>query len=192
MAPADEAELKHMTATAVAYDEGPSALRYPRGEGVGVELPAHGEILPLGQGRVVSEGSAVAIVSIGTRLAASLEAAELLAARGLSATVADARFMKPLDQDLIRRLAQNHEVLITVEEGAPGGFGAQVLQFLAHEGLLDGGLKVRTLALPDRYIEHDTQAQQLIEAGLTAHDIAATALSALGKDSRSLTEPARA
>lgn len=192
MAPADEAELKHMTATMMGYDQGPSAMRYPRGDGVGVELPARGEIIEIGKGRVMSEGSAVAVLSIGTRLAASLEAAELLAARGLSTTVADARFMKPLDEDLVRRLAQNHEVLITVEEGAPGGFGAQVLQFLAGEGLLDGGLKVRTLALPDRYIEHDTQTQQLIEAGLTARDIAASALTALGKDVQSLTEPARA
>lgn len=192
MAPADEAELKHMTATLMNYDEGPSAMRYPRGEGVGVELPASGDILQIGKGRIITEGSTVAVLSIGTRLAASLEAGELLAARGLSTTVADARFMKPLDEDLVRRLAQNHEVLITVEEGAPGGFGAQVLQFLAREGLLDGGLKVRTLSLPDRYIEHDSQAQQLIEAGLTAHDIAATALTTLGRDAQSLNEPARA
>ena len=192
MAPADEAELKHMTATIAAYDEGPSAMRYPRGEGVGVELPAKGEILQIGKGRVMTEGSAVAVLSIGTRLAASLEAAEMLAARGLSTTVADARFMKPLDEDLVKRLAHNHEVLITVEEGAPGGFGAQVLQFLAREGLLDGGLKVRTLTLPDRFIEHDTQAQQLIDAGLTARDIAASALTALGKETQSLTGPARA
>lgn len=192
MAPADEAELKHMTATLMAYDEGPSAMRYPRGEGVGVELPASGEIIQIGKGRIITEGSTVAVLSIGTRLAASLEAGEMLAARGLSTTVADARFMKPLDEDLVRRLAQNHEVLITVEEGAPGGFGAQVLQFLAREGLLDGGLKVRTMSLPDRYIEHDSQAQQLIEAGLTAHDIAATALTTLGRDTQSLNEPARA
>lgn len=192
MAPADEAELKHMTATMMGYDEGPSAMRYPRGEGVGVELPASGEILQIGKGRIITEGSTVAVLSIGTRLAASLEAGEMLAARGLSTTVADARFMKPLDEDLVRRLAQNHEVLITIEEGAPGGFGAQVLQFLAREGLLDGGLKVRTLSLPDRFIEHDSQAQQLIEAGLTAHDIAATALTTLGRDAQSLNEPARA
>ncbi|HEY9164289.1 MAG TPA: transketolase C-terminal domain-containing protein, partial [Magnetovibrio sp.] len=174
------------------YNEGPTALRYPRGEGVGIELPAAGEILQIGRGRVLTEGSAVAVLSIGTRLAASLEAAELLAARGLSTTVADARFMKPLDEDLVRRLAQSHEVLVTVEEGAAGGFGSQVLHFLAREGLLDGGLKVRTLTLPDHYIEHDTQAQQLIEAGLTANDIAGAALTALGKDAHSLTEPARA
>jgi 1-deoxy-D-xylulose-5-phosphate synthase len=192
MAPADEAELKHMMATAVAFDQGPSALRYPRGEGVGVELPAKGSVLELGRGRVMAEGSAVAVLTIGTRLAAGLEAAELLAARGLSTTVADARFMKPLDEALVRQLALNHEVLITVEEGMSGGFGAQVLHFLAREGLLDRGLKVRTLTLPDRFIEHDTQTQQLINAGLTARDIAAAALTALGKDALSLPESARA
>ena len=192
MAPADEAELKHMTATAVAYDQGPSALRYPRGEGVGVELPAKGSVLEIGRGRVLAEGSAVAVLTIGTRLAAGLEAAELLAARGLSTTVADARFMKPLDEALVRQLALNHEVLITVEEGMSGGFGAHVLHFLAREGLLDRGLKVRTLTLPDRFIEHDTQTQQLINAGLTARDIAAAALTALGKDALSLPESARA
>lgn len=192
MAPADEAELKHMTATALAYDDGPSMLRYPRGEGVGVELPAQGEVLEIGKGRVLAEGTAVAVLSIGTRLGAALEAAELLGAHGLSTTVADARFMKPLDEDLVRRLAQNHEVLITVEEGAPGGFGAHVLQFLAGQGLLDGGLKVRALTLPDRFIEHDSQTQQLIEAGLTANDIAAAALSALGLDVHVLDAPARA
>ena len=192
MAPADEAELKHMMATAVAFDQGPSALRYPRGEGVGVELPAKGSVLELGRGRVMAEGSAVAVLTIGTRLAAGLEAAELLAARGLSTTVADARFMKPLDEVLVRQLALNHEVLITVEEGMSGGFGAQVLHFLAREGLLDRGLKVRTLTLPDRFIEHDTQTQQLINAGLTARDIAAAALTALGKDALSLPESARA
>lgn len=192
MAPADEAELKHMLATSIAYDDGPSALRYPRGEGEGVALPDAGMVLEIGRGRVMKEGSAVAVLSIGTRLAASLAAADLLAARGLSATVADARFMKPLDEGLVRRLAENHEVLITVEEGAAGGFGSQVLHFLSREGLLDGGLKVRTLTLPDRFIEHDTQAQQLIAAGLSARDIAATALTVLGKDVQSLSEPARA
>ena len=190
MAPADEAELKHMAATAAAFDDGPSALRYPRGEGVGVELPARGEILEIGRGRILKQGSAVALVSIGTRLAASLEAAEMLAARGLSATVADARFLKPLDEELIANLATNHEVLITVEEGSQGGFGAAVLQFLAHESLLDGGLKVRTLHLPDIFIEHDSQTAQLIQAGLTAHDIAASAMMALGLDTASLSERA--
>ena len=190
MAPADEAELKHMTATAAAYDQGPIALRYPRGEGVGVELPAQGEVLEIGKGRIVQEGSAVAVLTIGTRLAAGLEAAELLAARGLSTTVADARFMKPLDEALIKQLAEHHEVLVTVEEGSQGGFGAAVLQFLAREGLLDGGLKVRTLNLPDVYIEHDTQAAQLIQAGLTATDIAASAMGALGLDTATLSEQA--
>ena len=190
MAPADEAELKHMTATAAAFDDGPSALRYPRGEGVGVELPAIGEVLEIGRGRILKQGTAVALVSIGTRLGASLEAAEMLAARGLSATVADARFLKPLDEEMIATLAANHEVLITVEEGSQGGFGAAVLQFLARESLLDGELKVRTLHLPDMYIEHDTQAAQLIQAGLTAHDIAASAMTALGLDTASLSERA--
>lgn len=196
MAPADEVELKNMVATSVAYDDGPSAVRYPRGNGLGLDMPDTGEVLDIGRGRIVSEGTAVAVLSIGTRLSASVEAAELLAARGLTTTVADARFLKPLDEDLVRRLAQNHEVLITVEDGGQGGFGAHVLQFLAREGLLDGGLKVRTLAIPDRYMEHDTQAQQLIDAGLSAHDIAATAMTALGLDTASLTEshpePARA
>jgi len=190
MAPADEAELKHMTATAAAFDDGPSALRYPRGEGVGVELPAQGEVLEIGRGRILKQGTAVALVSIGTRLGASLEAAEMLAARGLSATVADARFLKPLDEELIATLAANHEVLITVEEGSQGGFGAAVLQFLSRESLLDGGLKVRSLHLPDIFIEHDTQAAQLIQAGLTAHDIAASAMTALGLDTASLSERA--
>lgn len=182
MAPADEAELKHMTATAVAYDDGPSVLRYPRGEGVGVELPAQGEVLPIGKGRILQHGTTVALLSIGTRLAASQEAAEMLAARGLSTTIADARFLKPLDQDMVRTLATTHDVLITVEEGSQGGFGAAVLQFLAGEGSLDGGLKVRTLNLPDVFIEQDSQAAQLVLAGLTATDIAAAALDALGLD----------
>ncbi len=180
MAPADEADLKRMTATAAAFDEGPIALRFPRGEGTGVPLPCAGEVLEIGKGRMVREGSTVALLSIGTRLGACLEAAEFLAARGLSASVADARFLKPLDEDLIRRLAQNHDVLVLVEEGAQGGFGAAVLHFLAREGLLDGALKVRSLTLPDRFIEHDTQARQLIDADLSACDIAAAALSALG------------
>lgn len=189
MAPADEAELKHMTATAAAHN-GPSALRYPRGEGVGVELPACGEVLPIGKGRILQEGTTVALLSIGTRLAAAQEAAEMLAARGLSTTVADARFLKPLDTDMVRTLATQHDVLITVEEGSQGGFGAAVLQFLAGVGLLDGGLKVRTLHLPDLYIEHDSQSAQLVQAGLTPKDIAASALDALGLDATSLSEQA--
>ncbi|MBF0248269.1 MAG: 1-deoxy-D-xylulose-5-phosphate synthase [Alphaproteobacteria bacterium] len=191
MAPADEAELMHMTATSAAFDEGPTALRYPRGEGVGVALPNRAEVLEIGRGRILREGTAVALLSIGTRLAAALEAAEMLAARGLSATVADARFLKPLDTDMVRRLAKGHEVLVTVEDGSEGGFGAHVLQFLAREGMLDGGLKVRALAIPDRFIEHDTQDAQLIQAGLTACDVAAAAMTALGLDTASLCEPAR-
>src|SRR5690606_30580707 len=152
MAASDEAELRHMVATAVTIDDRPSALRYPRGEGVGVELPEIGVPLEIGKGRIIREGSAVAVLSLGTRLAESLKAADQLAALGLSTTVADARFMKPLDEDLVRRLARNHEVLITIEEGAIGGFGSHVLQFLATEGLLDHGLKVRPMALPDIFI----------------------------------------
>ncbi|HEY0291739.1 MAG TPA: 1-deoxy-D-xylulose-5-phosphate synthase [Hansschlegelia sp.] len=183
MAPADEAELAHMVATAAAYDEGPSAFRYPRGEGVGVELPMRGRVLQIGRGRVLREGASVALLSLGTRLAAAQEAAEELALKGVSTTVADARFAKPLDRDLILRLARSHEVLITIEEAAPtGGFGATVLQLLATEGVLDRGLKIRTLALPDRFIDHDRPDRQLAEAGLDASAIAATALSALGRE----------
>ena len=139
MAAADEAELKHMVATAAAIDDRPSAFRYPRGEGIGVELPEHGQVLEIGKGRVLREGSTVAILSLGTRLQEAIRAADQLATFGLSTTVADARFAKPLDHDLIRRLAQGHEVLITIEEGSVGGFGSHVLQFLASTGLLDRG-----------------------------------------------------
>jgi 1-deoxy-D-xylulose-5-phosphate synthase len=180
MAPSDEAELVHMVATSAAIDDAPSAIRYPRGEGVGVEMPAHGAVLPIGRGRIVREGTKVALLSIGTRLADCLAAAETLAAHGLSTTVADARFAKPLDHDLIRRLARAHEVLVTVEEGSMGGFGAHVLQAMAAEGLLDSGLRVRTMTLPDRFQEHDSQARQLDEAGLTAPHIVTTVLGALG------------
>jgi 1-deoxy-D-xylulose-5-phosphate synthase len=180
MAPADEAELVHMVATSAAIDDAPSAIRYPRGEGVGVEMPAKGEVLPIGRGRIVREGTKVALLSIGTRLADCLAAAETLAAHGLSTTVADARFAKPLDLDLIRRLARSHEVLVTVEEGSMGGFGAHVLQAMAAEGLLDAGLRVRTMTLPDRFQEHDGQPKQLEEAGLTAPHVVATVLGALG------------
>ncbi|MCW8915682.1 MAG: 1-deoxy-D-xylulose-5-phosphate synthase [Magnetovibrio sp.] len=182
MAPADEAELKHMTATAAAIDNAPSVIRYPRGEGVGVELPAEGDVLEIGKGRIVQQGSTVALLSIGTRLAACQEAAEMMKQRGLNITVADARFLKPLDEDLVRQLATSHDVLITVEEGSQGGFGAAVLQFLATEGLMDGALKVRTLDLPDEYIEHDSQDAQLAQAGLTSNDIVTTAMVALGAD----------
>ena len=180
MAPSDEAELKHMIATAAAIDDRPSAVRYPRGEGTGVALPARGQVLEIGRGRVVREGTTIALLSLGTRLGECLKAADLLAARGLSTTVVDARFAKPLDTDLIRRLAREHEVLITVEEGSLGGFGALVLHDFAAVGLLDRGLKIRTMVLPDRFLDHDTPAKQYDEAGLNAAQIAAKAQEALG------------
>ncbi len=189
MAAADEAELMHMVATAVSIGDRPSSFRYPRGEGVGVELPSRGTPLAIGKGRIIREGTAVAILSFGTRLGESLKAADILATHGLSTTVADARFCKPLDEDLVRRLAQNHEVLITVEEGAVGGFGSHVLQFLATSGLLDHGLKIRPLNLPDTFIDHDAPLKQYDEAALNAPQIVATALAALG---RATTQPVRA
>jgi 1-deoxy-D-xylulose-5-phosphate synthase len=182
MAAADEAELKHMVATAAAIDDRPSALRYPRGDGVGVELPAEGVPLEIGKGRVVREGSTVALLSYGARLAECLKAADLLAGYGLSTTVADARFAKPLDAGLLTRLARGHEVLITVEEGAIGGFGSHVLQLLAAEGLLDRGLKVRPMLLPDRFIDHDKPEKMYEDAGLNAPQIVATVLATLGRD----------
>ena len=181
MAAADEVELVHMVATAVAIDDRPSAFRYPRGEGVGLDLPEKGTPLEIGKGRVLREGSTVAILSFGARLPEVLKAADTLAARGLSTTVADARFVKPLDGDLVRRLAREHEVLITIEEGAVGGFAAAVFQFLAMEGLLDNGLKVRPMILPDRFILHDKPELQYEDAGLNARHIVATALTALGR-----------
>ncbi len=181
MAAADEAELRHMVATAVAIDDRPSALRYPRGEGVGIELPDFGVPLEIGKGRIIREGSTVAILSLGTRLAESLKAADHLAALGLSTTVADARFAKPFDEDLVRRLAANHEVLVTVEEGSVGGFSSLVLHFLASKGLLDRGLKVRPMVLPDEFIEHDKPEKMYERAGLAAAGIVATALGALGR-----------
>jgi 1-deoxy-D-xylulose-5-phosphate synthase len=182
MAAADELELARMVATAAAIDDRPSAFRYPRGAGLGLAMPEQIDPLEIGKGRIVREGTAVAIVSFGTRLAESLRAADLLAARGLSATVADARFAKPLDVDMILRLAREHEALITVEEGAIGGFGAFVLQTLASHGALDRGLKVRTLCLPDVFQEHDKPEIQYAQAGLDADGILAGALSALGLD----------
>jgi 1-deoxy-D-xylulose-5-phosphate synthase len=179
MAPADEAELAHMVATAAAIDDRPSAVRYPRGEGTGVALPAAPEVLEIGRGRVLREGGSIAILSLGTRLADALRAADELAARGLPATVADARFAKPLDTALIERLAREHAVLITVEEGAAGGFGAAVMHHLAWAGLLEG-LKFRPMTLPDSFIDHDTQPKQLDAAGLTHRHIVNTALAALG------------
>ncbi|WP_072376150.1 1-deoxy-D-xylulose-5-phosphate synthase [Hyphomicrobium sp. NDB2Meth4] len=185
MAPSDEAELVHMVATAAAIDDRPSAFRYPRGEGVGVPLPAEGIPLEIGKGRVVREGSAVALLALGPRLYECLKAADQLATFGLSATVADARFVKPLDEDLIRRLAQNHEVLVTVEEGSVGGFGSHVLQFLAESGLLDRGLKVRSLVLPDTFIEHGKPDQMYEEAGINATGIVTSVLGALGRETLS-------
>lgn len=181
MAAADEAELKHMVATAAAIDDRPCAFRYPRGEGSGIELPAEGKALEIGKGRIVREGTAVALLSIGTRLGECLAAADQLAAFGLSATVADARFMKPLDTDLVRRLALNHEVLITIEEGSVGGFGSHVLQYLATSGLLDRGLKVRPMVLPDTFIDHDRPERMYELAGLGAAGIVSQALAALGR-----------
>ena len=180
MAASDEAELARMVATAAAIDDRPSAFRYPRGEGLGVAIPETPEPLEIGRGRIVREGTAVAILSFGTRLGESLKAADLLAARGVSATVADARFAKPLDEDLILRLAREHEALLTVEEGAAGGFGAFVLQMLAARGALDRGLKVRTLTLPDVFQDHDKPEAMYAQAGLDAAGIAASAFTALG------------
>lgn len=180
MAAADEVELTHMVATAAVIDDRPSAVRYPRGEALGLERPARGTVLEIGKGRILREGTSVALLSLGTRLSECLAAADDLAALGYSATVADARFAKPLDEDLIRRLAREHEVLITVEEGAIGGFASQVMQFLASEGLLDGGVKFRPLTLPDRFIDHAAPAAQYEEAGLSAANITVTALAALG------------
>ena len=182
MAPSDEAELAGSIATACAIDDRPSAFRYPRGEGVGVDIPDWAPAWTLGKGRIVREGTAVAILSLGTRLKDALTAADMLAARGLSATVADARFAKPLDEAMILQLARHHEALITVEEGSMGGFGAFVLQFLAQKGALDRGLKVRTLTLPDRFQDQDKPELMIAEAGLDAAGIAAAALVALGVD----------
>ncbi|TIM86616.1 1-deoxy-D-xylulose-5-phosphate synthase [Mesorhizobium sp.] len=181
MAAADEAELRHMVRTAASYDEGPIAFRYPRGNGVGVDLPERGSVLEIGKGRIVREGTKVALLSFGTRLQDCLAAAEELGAAGLSTTVADARFAKPLDEDLIRRLARSHEVLVTVEEGAVGGFASHVLQFLAHEGLLENGLKVRPLVLPDAFIDHAKPEKMYADAGLDAAGIVRTVFVALGR-----------
>ena len=182
MAAADELELARMVSTSVAIDDGPSAFRYPRGEGTGVQIPELAEPLEIGKGRIVREGSAVAILSFGARLQECLKAADQLAARGLSATVADARFAKPLDEELIGQLVRNHEALITVEEGARGGFGAFVLQLLAERGVLDRGLKVRTLVLPDVFQDQDKPEVMYADAGLDADGITATAIQALGLD----------
>ena len=175
MCPSDEAELVHMVATAAAYDDGPSALRYPRGEGVGCAMPDVGKALEIGKGRILRTGSDLAILSLGTRAAAALDAADRLGAEGVSVTVADARFAKPLDTDLIDQLATQHKALIIVEEGSPGGFSAHVMSYLANEGHLDGGLKARALTLPDAFIDHDSQQGQLAMAGLDADGVYAAA-----------------
>jgi len=181
MAASDEAELAAMVRTAVEIDDGPCAFRYPRGEGVGAEIPADPQPLEIGKGRIVREGDAVAILSLGGRLHEALKAADDLAARGLSATVADARFAKPLDEDLIIRLAREHEVIVTVEEGARGGFGAFVLHMLAERGVLDTGLKIRTLTLPDLFQDQDSPFEMYETAGLNARHISAAVLEALGR-----------
>ncbi len=190
MAAADEAELVHMVHTAAMIDDTPSAFRYPRGEGAGVPLPETPRMLEIGKGRIVREGTAIAILSLGARLQEALGAADELQARGLSTTVADARFAKPLDEDLIRRLAREHEVLITVEEGSIGGFGAHVMQFLAMAGFMDAGLKIRPMLLPDRFVAHGTPAGMYEDAGLTARHIVDMALSALGSNSATMTRRA--
>ncbi len=182
MAPSDEAELAAVIATACEIDDRPSAFRYPRGDGVGVDIPELAAPLEIGKGRIVREGTTVAILSLGTRLEPALKAADLLAARGVSTTVADARFAKPLDEDMILRLAREHEALITVEEGSMGGFGAFVLQLLADRGALDRGLKIRTLVLPDVFQDQDKPEVMYAQAGLDAEGIAASALVALGVD----------
>jgi Deoxyxylulose-5-phosphate synthase len=191
IAAADEADLMHMIATCAAIDDRPSAVRYPRGEGMGVDLPKRGQVLPIGKGRILKEGTSIAILNLGTRLKEAMRAAEELAARGLSTTIADARFAKPLDQDLIRRLAHEHPVLITLEDGAAGGFAAHVMQFMALDGLLENGLKFRPMTLPDVYIDQDKPELQYDQAGLNAKHIVAMALGALGR-TKEAAEAARA
>jgi 1-deoxy-D-xylulose-5-phosphate synthase len=171
-----------MVATAAAIDDRPSAFRYPRGEGLGVEMPAEGKPLEIGRGRILREGSKVALLNFGARLGECLKAADTLAGFGLSTTVADARFAKPLDTDLVLRLARAHEVLLTVEEGAIGGFGSHVMQTLAEHGAFDAGFKFRPLVLPDVFIDQDTPAAMYAKAGLDAKGIVAKVFEALGKD----------
>ena len=187
MAAADEADLVHMVATQVAIDDAPSALRYPRGEGRGVDMPEVGVPLPIGKGRIMRQGSKVALLSFGARLGECLKAADELDTHGLSTTVADARFMKPLDLDMVLKLAREHDVLITIEEGSIGGFGTHVLQALADHGALDGHVRVRNLVLPDTYIDHDSPAAMYAQAGLDAKGIVAKVFEALGKDKASET-----
>jgi 1-deoxy-D-xylulose-5-phosphate synthase len=182
MAASDEAELVHMVATQVAINDRPSAVRYPRGEGRGVEMPEAGIPLEIGKGRIVREGSKIALLSFGTRLAECEKAADELAAHGLSTTIADARFMKPLDVDMVLKLAREHEVLITVEEGSIGGFGSHVMQTLAEHGMLDGGLRMRAMVLPDEFLDHDSPNAMYARAHLDAKSIVAKVFEALGKD----------
>ncbi|MEO0342639.1 MAG: 1-deoxy-D-xylulose-5-phosphate synthase [Pseudomonadota bacterium] len=182
MAASDEAELKHMVATAVAYDAGPIAFRFPRGDGVGVEMPDRGTVLEIGRGRMIQEGSQIAFLSLGGRLEEVKKAAAMLAADGITPTIADARFAKPIDTEMVRELAAAHDVLITIEEGARGGFGAHVLHFMAEDGLLDEGIKVRTMTLPDRYIDQASPADMYADAGLNAGDIVTLARGLLGID----------
>jgi 1-deoxy-D-xylulose-5-phosphate synthase len=182
MAAADEAELVHMVATAAAYDGGPIAFRYPRGEGVGVDMPEVGVPLEIGRGRVVREGTRVALLSFGTRLAEALKSAEDLDAKGLSTTVADARFAKPLDEQLILQLARNHELLITIEEGTVGGFGSHVMQLLSERGALDRGLKIRSLVLPDSFIDQDKPERMYSQAKLDADAITAKVFEVLSQE----------
>ncbi|MEM1307113.1 MAG: transketolase C-terminal domain-containing protein, partial [Pseudomonadota bacterium] len=182
MAAADEAELRHMVATAAEIDDRPSAFRYARGEGLGVDMPDRGVPLEIGRGRIVREGSKIALLSLGSRLGETLKAADLLGAMGLSTTVADARFAKPLDTDLIAELVANHEVLVTIEEGSRGGFGAYVLHHLADSGMLDRGVRVRTLTLPDTFIDQDKPEKMYDVAQLNAPQIAVQALAALGRE----------
>jgi 1-deoxy-D-xylulose-5-phosphate synthase len=191
MAAGDESELMHMVATAAAIDDCPSAVRYPRGEGMGVDMPTRGQVLSIGKGRILREGTSIAVLNLGARLKEVYKAAEELAARGLSTTIADARFAKPLDHELIRRLAQEHPVLITIEEGSAGGFAAHVMQFMAVEGLLDTGVKFRPMTLPDVFIDQDKPELQYEQAGLNARHIVAMALRAL-KRSQEAAEAARA
>jgi 1-deoxy-D-xylulose-5-phosphate synthase len=192
MAAADEAELVHMVHTMALHDTGPIAVRYPRGNGTGIALPEAPERLEIGKGRIVREGKKVAILSLGTRLEEALKAADTLEARGLSTSVADLRFMKPLDEDLIRRMLTTHEVAVTIEEAAIGGLGAHVLTLASDLGLIDTGLKLRTLRLPDRFQDHDKPDKQYAEAGLDAQAIVDTVLKALRHNSAGLAEGARA
>ena len=190
MAAADEAELVHMVHTAAMIDDRPSAFRYPRGEGLGVEMPSEPRELTLGKGRILREGTTIAILSLGAHLKESLAAADELSAHGLSTTVADARFAKPLDEDLVRRLAREHEVLITIEEGAIGGFATHVMQYLATSGMLDAGLRIRPMMLPDRFIAHASPDAMYKDAGLSTEHIVNTALAALGSNSAAAAQPA--